>query len=302
MIKVPAGIVVYQPDAEVLGRLLSHLELDGRRLFIFVNGPLGQESGELLARLSSARIIRSEVNIGQGAGLNAITEAAISESFSHLMLFDQDSEPSTDLPEQLLMRWSAEMAKGARLVLVGPLLVPPAEGHYRQIRYAWCSGSGKKLLVPVHFAPTSGSLICLAAFPTIGRFRDDFFIGGIDVEWGFRAWKLGYGSVIARDLTMEHRWGERASSEAARTPQILRQSNLRRYYYIRNLVYSLGLPSIPLAWRLRFALGLCAQLGYLIISGRGGGKIGVETCVALRDGVAGRLGPVRPELLKDLLQ
>ncbi len=267
-----------------------------------MNGPLDEQANELLARFPTARLIRSEDNVGQGAGLNAITEAAISESFSHLMLFDQDSEPSADLPEQLLARWTAETAKGARLAVVGPLLVPPAQGHYRPIRYSWRSAPGEGPLAPVHFAPTSGSLVCLAAFTAIGPFRDDFFIGGIDVEWGFRAWSRGYGSMVARDLTMVHRWGEAASPEAARTPQILRHSGLRRYYYIRNAAYSLRLPFIPLSWRLRYALGQCAQIGYLVIYGRNLRQTGAVMFAALRDGAAGRLGPAPPGLSKDILQ
>ena len=135
----------------------------------------------------------------------------------------------------------------------------------------------------------------------VGPFRADFFIGGIDVEWGFRAWSLGYGSVIARDLTMAHRWGETASPETARTPQILRHSELRKYYYIRNLVYSLGLPSIPLFWRLRYAFRLCAQIGYLALYGLGLRQIKTMIFAALRDGVVGRLGPVRPNLSKNIL-
>ena len=138
MSRVPAGIVVYQPDTEVLGRLLSHLEQNGRRLFIFVNGPLDQHTSELLEQLSSVRLIHSEINVGLGAGLNAITEAAILKSFSHLMLFDQDSEPSSDLPEQLLARWTTETAKGARLAVVGPLLVPPSRGT--TVRFAILGG------------------------------------------------------------------------------------------------------------------------------------------------------------------
>ena len=301
-IQVPAGVVVYQPDTEVLGQLLGRLAPGGRRLFIFVNGPLDQQASELLERLPAARLIWSEDNVGLGAGLNAIAAAAISEEFSHLMLFDQDSEPSTDLPEQLLARWTAETAKGARLAVVGPLLVPPAQGNYRQMRYSWRSAPGERQLAPVHFAPTSGSLVSLAAFTAIGPFRDDFFIGGIDVEWGLRAWSRGYGSVIARDLTMVHRWGETALPGAARTPQILRHSGLRRYYYIRNAVYSLGLPFIPLSWRLRYASRLCAQIGYLAIFGRDRRRIGAVTLAALRDGVAGRLGPVPPDLPKDILR
>jgi rhamnosyltransferase len=302
MILVPAGIVIYQPDINVLGRLIKSLELGGRRFFIFVNGLLDPQLSDLLGRLSSARLIYSEVNVGQGAGLNAITEAAVSESFSHLILFDQDSEPFADLPEQLLVRWTSETARGARLAVVGPLLVPPPDAHYRQIQYAWRSVPGNGPLTPVHFVPTSGSLICLAAFVTIGRFREDFFIGGIDVEWGFRAWSHGYGSVVARDLTMIHRWGEAASPEAAQIPQIVRHSHLRKYYYIRNLVYSLSLTSIPLFWRLRYALGLCGQIGYLMVFGGHFRKLSAVIFAGMRDGMFGQLGPVRPDLSMDLLQ
>jgi rhamnosyltransferase len=302
MRQIPAGIVVHQPDTEVLERLLSQVASGGRRLFIFVNGPLDAQSDSLLERLTSARVIRSRENIGLGAGLNVIAEAAIAESFSHVLLLDQDSEPSVDLAEQLLARWTAETAKGARLAVVAPLLVPPAQGHYRPIRYSWRSGAGQGPLLPVHFAPTSGSLVCLSAYTVIGPFREDFFIGGIDVEWGFRAWSRGYGSVIARDLRMVHRWGEAASPDAARTPQIMRHSGLRKYYYIRHAVYSLRLPFIPLSWRLRYALGLCSQIGYLAVHGRGMRRTSAVVFAALRDGATGRLGPVPPSLSKDILQ
>jgi rhamnosyltransferase len=301
MRQVAAGVVVHQPDTQVLERLLSHVASGGRRIFIFVNGPLDEQSDSLLGRLGSARLIRSQENVGLGAGLNAIADAAAAESFSHLMLLDQDSEPPVDLAEQLLTRWTAETARGARLAVIAPLLVPPAQGHYRQIRYSWRSRSGQGPLLTVHFAPTSGSLLSLSAYAVIGPFREDFFIGGIDVEWGFRAWNRGFASVIASDLRMVHRWGEAVSPDEARTPQIMRHSGLRKYYYIRHAVYSLRLPFIPLSWRLRYALGLCAQIGYLAVHGRSLRRTSAVVFAALRDGATGRLGPVPPSLSKDIL-
>lgn len=216
-------------------------------------------------------------------------ETAASEGFTHVMLLDQDSEPPPDLLDRLTSRYTAVEDLGEKIAVIAPRLVPPQEGFYKPIRYEWRRGRNDRDLAALDFAPTSGSLVSLAAFKAVGPFRDDFFIGGIDVEWGFRAWDRGWGSYLATDLVMPHRWGDAVSAEELGKPQILRHSKLRNYYYARNVVTTARLSHIPWRWRVKSCAALAIQSGLLASKGPKGALAPVRA--GLYDGWRGRLGP-----------
>ncbi|MDJ0390568.1 glycosyltransferase [Roseomonas sp. E05] len=281
-----AAVVLHLPDPEILGRLAAGLRR--HRLIAVANGPLAPAARAVLTGLD-LRLIENQANLGLAAGLNAATRAAAEEGFDHVLLLDQDSEPPPGLIEALTARADALASAGRPAAVVAPRLLPPDEGNYRPIRYAWRGRAQADELAAVDFAPTSGSLTSLAAYAEIGPFREDFFIAGIDIEWGFRAWDRGWGSYVATDLTMLHRWGEAASPEEAATPQILRHAPVRNYYYTRNLVATARLPYVPALWRARSFMSLAVQIGLLALRGAPSSLRPVRA--GLRDGVRGRMGP-----------
>lgn len=281
-----AGVVLYRPDKALLARQAEGLR--GRRVFAFANGPVDAEALAALAP-TDLRLIESQENVGLGRGLNVVMETAASEGFTHVMLLDQDSEPPPDLLDRLTSRCTALEALGEKIAVIAPRLVPPQEGFYKPIRYEWRRGGNGRDLAALDFAPTSGSLVSLAAFEAVGPFRDDFFIAGIDVEWGFRAWDRGWSSYLATDLVMPHRWGEAVSEEELGKPQILRHSNLRNYYYARNVIAVARLRHVPLSWRLRSSAALAAQIGLVALRGKPGSLEPIR--IGVIDGLADQLGP-----------
>lgn len=289
--RVPAAVVLYEPDPVLLDAQLTALEGQGRRFILFANGPLPARVEDRLARLASAVVLRSAHNLGLGGGLNAVAARALEEGFRHLFLLDQDSSPASELPEGLRHSLvTAEASGGPPVAALGPLLVPPPGAGYRALRYSWRDESRGEAI----FVPTSGCLLSLAAYDKVGPFRHDYFIGGIDVEWGLRAWRLGYRSLVERDLAMEHRWGH---ADPRGRPQILRASPLRNYYYVRNALDILRSAGGPPGWRLAYAGRLAAQTALLLAS-RAGDRRQTRRAVALalRDGLRGRLGPAPEEL------
>jgi len=310
-VKLAAATVLYEPAVEMLDDLVPPIAADGLRFFIFLNGPVSEAVEQRLDLMSNARILRSPTNIGLGAGLNAVVRAAESDGVSHLLLLDQDSSPQAGLCAALHER--CERGSG-RIAAIGPVLVPPPGEAFLPMRYARRKkaasgeafssevGTGsreenatKQKLSEVDFLPTSGSLISLAAWREIGPFRDDYFIDGIDVEWGFRAWSRGYACVLAEDLAMVHRWG---SADADHRPQILRQSDIRNYYYIRNAVNGLRLRHIPLRWKLHVTGRLAMQTLLLLAGRRGAASVRRLIGRAIADGWAGRLGPIPTMVLQ----
>jgi rhamnosyltransferase len=286
-----AATVLYRPELAVLDALLQPLVEAGLRIVIFANGPLEDEVESRLARLPDLRLLRSPANVGLGEGLNAVVEAAQSEGFGHVVLFDQDSTPDAALLPRLLDAFLAIQSQpGIRPAAIAPLLVAPANEDFLPPWYSRRPEPRVKGAAAVDFLSTSGTLLSVAAWREIGPFRADYFIDGIDVEWCFRAWAKGFACLLAEDLHMVHRWGHVAEA-GKRRPQILRQSDLRNFYYLRNAVEGLRLPHLPLRWKLRVAARLAVQCGMLLLDR----KFAPATCKlvarAISDGWSGRLGP-----------
>lgn len=280
-----AAVVLYRPDPALLARQVEGLQ--GMRFIAFANGPLDADARATLP-LASLRLIASPENVGLGRGLNAVMEAASEEGFTHVLLLDQDSEPTSELVAALAGRMQALEQARERVAVLAPRLVPPGEGFYKPIRYEWRGEQRADGLAAVDFAPTSGSLVSVAAYQSIGAFRDDFFIAGIDVEWGFRAWSQGWSSLVAADLAMPHRWGEAVDEKNLGKLQILRHTPIRNYYYARNVIATTRLAHVPLRWRLSSCLALAAQVGLLALKGPPGSLGPVRA--GLADGWRGRLG------------
>ena len=287
--RVAAATVLYHPEPAVLRGLLGSLDAAGVPVFVFVNSALEAEVERLLAGSADIVVIQGAGNEGLGAGLNAAMARAADAGFSHVLLFDQDSSPDAALPGALLARMDSVAALQARpLAALGPRLTPPAGEGYKPIWYSQRSGILEQGVRPVDFLPTSGSLVGVAAWHAIGPFRADFHVDGIDLEWCFRAWRRGFAIGLADDLAMTHRWGQPGDGDGK--PQILRQGPTRNYYYLRNAVFGLGLPHVPLRWKLRSAARLAIQAAILLARGSAADRRALGQ--ALADAWRGRLGPI----------
>ncbi len=276
-----AATVLYHPEPELLLALCRALESANIHLYAVRNSAIPSSLINALEGSESITLIGDGANVGLGAALNAAMEAAAARGFTHVLLLDQDSTPETNLPAALLERIKAI---GIPVGAIAPRLIPPPAEGYKPIWYSFRAGGAPGALA-VDFLPTSGSLVALNAWRVIGPFRADFFIDGIDVEWSFRAWAAGYSIILADDLSMRHCWG--LPSENARRFQVLRQSQLRNAYYLRNSTYALRLPHLPWQWKLRSGARLAAQM--LLLAARGQGDAALRAVLA---GWRGELGPI----------
>ncbi len=286
-----AATVLFKPDVELMANLLQSLSAEGCPLFVYVNGPLVQAAEDALKAFPDLRLLRSPENIGQGAGLNAVVAAAAAAGYKHIALFDQDSTPDRAFATHLLGKYRALLRDRPRLAALGPLLVPPKATGYLPIKYWRRPPRAGEPPGAVEFLPTSGTLLSIAAFEDVGPFRADYFIGGIDVEWGFRAWARGWSMAVDETITMDHRWGDERGRNDVLHPQFVRQSAPRAYYYLRNAVDSMKLGHMPLRWKWRQAVRMTGQIGLALVAPDNSAITAKLIWRALRDGYAGRLGP-----------
>ncbi len=303
MTMTPAATVLFRAEPRLLNTLLAALCHQGRRVYIYANGPTSPEVDEILAAHDGLELLRSGENAGHAVGLNTILNRAHQDKVTHIVLFDQDSTPDVTFVEKLRNAFDAAASQTPPVAAVGPLLVPPAGEDYLPIRYEWRdkrhATSGQFGLRDVQFLPTSGTLISVAAWRDVGCFREDYFIGGVDVEWGLRAWARGYASAVATDVRMEHRWGEQGRGISSARHQFFRQPADRIYLYVRNTVHKLTLPHIPFSWKASHGARLAAQLALATCARRRPGFSSSLYWRALKDGWHGRLGPAPGDLLAD---
>jgi len=174
--------------------------------------------------------------------------------------------------------------------VVGPVPAP-APGHKAPAYPPRPGAPARDDLAPVQFLATSGSLIDLDAFARVGPFRGDFFIDGVELEWCFRAWSLGYGCYQTDAVAIPHRVG--GGTVRAFGITMPRQPLFRMATYLRNAIYAWRLPHVPLRWKLAQAAYLPLQAGLYWADSGWRPAVLLRLLAAARDGALGRLGPPR---------
>ena len=90
----------------------------------------------------------------------------------------------------------------------------------------------------VLFNITSGSLIDLAIWHKIGKFQEDYFIEGVDNEYGLRANSLGYSVVIDNNASLVQQYGnQQVKNLFGKSFFPTFHSPLRHYYVSRNRLF-----------------------------------------------------------------
>ncbi|HEX5453941.1 MAG TPA: hypothetical protein VFX06_09125 [Stellaceae bacterium] len=293
--RIAAVVVLYHPDKAaqegLLCRLLHPISADVECVYLFLNSP---PAAELIAQCRAAagttpvEILGTGDNVGLGYAYNEAARAAGQRGCDLLLIFDQDSEPAPGLPRRLAAAYDEAGGRAARIAVIGPRpTAPTGNVPYKLPPATLRSGPGS--LVEVGFVISSGSLIDLAALTDIGPFRADFFIDGIDIEWGFRARARGFRCLRVDTEAMPHRVGRGVRRPGPLPVRFVEQSAPRLFTYARNQVAMMRLPHVPLSWKARTALSLGLRL-MLSLGSRARQREAGAIVRGIRCGLRGELG------------
>jgi rhamnosyltransferase len=285
--RLALGITLFRPSRAQTERVRAQAGAGFAAVIAFDNGGLADGEAERLAR-AGVILLSEGRNLGIAAALNRIAAPARVAGADSLLLLDQDAEPPATLAAALRAALDGLRDAGIPVAVVGPAPAPTS-GHKAPAYPPRPGAPEREGLAPVQFLATSGSLIDLAAFARVGPFRADFFIDGVELEWCFRAWSLGYGCYLARAVAIPHRVGGgviRAGGIA-----MPRQPLFRMATYLRNAVYAWRLPHVPLRWKLAQAAYLPVQAGLYWADAGWRPSVLLRLLAAARDGALGRLGP-----------
>ena len=256
-------VVTYNPDLEVLGRLVDKCAPQVDAVVLVDNGD-GVRLTDWQAQRADTKVVLLPMgeNLGVAAAQKVGIEWARRQRAAYVLLFDHDSIPASDMVEQLLVVMHEREASGEKIGIVGPRFVdsrmpehfhPP---HFVRLegcrfRRAVCPPE-RTAPVPVDCLIASGSLIPLRVFDEVGLMNESFFIDHVDTEFSLRLKKEGYRCYGVPTAVMEHAIGD--TSRRAFGRNVPMHSPLRHYYIVRNATWIICQPWMKAQWRI--ALGV----------------------------------------------
>jgi rhamnosyltransferase len=196
-LRISAIATAYHPDGRLSAVVDAALE-SCFEVIVIDNTPAGASSLAEKLDQPNVRVLRSGQNLGLGGALNLGVEQLAADTDAVLFL-DQDSI----LDPELVSGLAAHLADPT-IGIAAPAPWDAEHGVYYE------SLSGLKPEVADQDAViTSGMLVRRSVLDTVGRFREDFFVDFIDIEFCLRARRAGVRIIRDKRLKLEHTIGER---------------------------------------------------------------------------------------------
>lgn len=226
---VCAVIVTYHPDKATL-ETISDVLAQVRTLVVVDNGSDANEVHALRAARQNQRfhLIENRQNLGIAEALNQGVRWAKNEGYSWVILFDQDSKITGGFIRHMFAAWESHPER-ERVGSIHPRYADPDTGIEVSIPRA----IDDSLVLPM----TSGSLMPLWIFDTLGWFASEYFIDLVDWEYCFRIRAAGFLVVDAKHAILLHAAGLPSKTTVlGRTFQASHHNAIRRYYISRNCI------------------------------------------------------------------
>jgi rhamnosyltransferase len=256
--RIIAVVVTYQPDTDILKKLLTSLDSQVESVVIVDNGT--EMDMALFCEQYSSRqvsIILLGKNMGVAFAQNTGIQEAMKKGATHVLLMDHDSIPSPNMVSYLIKAEQELIQSGEKIAAVGPRYkfhetnLSSYFVRFGLLRFKkiYCTDEGCPEYVPVDFLISSGCLISLKALHEIGLMDESLFIDHIDTEWFLRAKSKGFSSFGICNAVMSHSLGDYLFDFWFFKKRTLPVHNpLRLYYIFRNSILLYKRPYVSRKW------------------------------------------------------
>lgn len=217
-LKIAGVVTLFYPDSTHFKNIENYLDIVDK-LYVIDNTP-NKSHKECLKKSKKIEYYTFH-NIGVAKALNMGASLARKNGFEWLLTMDQDTEIKNFILKEML-----KVIKSLDDTNIG--IVTP--WHKTKLK----EEKPKEKIDYPQDVMTSGNLLNLDIWKKIGGFNEDFFIDGIDIEYGLRLKKYGYKIMRLNDLEMEHDLGD---IFYVKGKLCTNHSGLRRYYMNRNYHY-----------------------------------------------------------------
>lgn len=238
-------IILFNPDLVLLQRLLDSLVAQAQSICIVDNSPSPNEEAinNLLSHYSNNFTYNALYdNVGIAKAQNIGIQHAKENSFSHVLLLDQDSALPENMINNLLKSEQELTTKGSKVAAIGPAFIDEKTQEIAPAINVKFLHTNKTPIdinsttpVKADYIIASGSLIRLEILESLGNMREELFIDWVDIEWGERCQAYGYQSYITPTVLMQHSIGDESVRILGRNINL--HSDFRNYFIVRNAMY-----------------------------------------------------------------
>ncbi|OOZ44785.1 glycosyltransferase family 2 protein [Solemya velum gill symbiont] len=214
--KIAAIVVLYNPGISFIDNINTYSKYVDN---IIVIDNSSANNHHLLAGFQTLTYIPLNENMGISSALNIGCNKAIELKCNLALTMDQDS--------------SFEKDQITRFISL-------SNGHFTNLDIAivapsWLCSQSVDLTVECNSVITSGNLVRLSAWQSIGGYNEDYFIDEVDHEFCYRLRDAGYKIVLLGNVSIRHNLGNPLLIKwFGRTITSSNHSVDRRYYLTRN--------------------------------------------------------------------
>lgn len=243
--RVCAGIISYNPNIDRLHKNILSIEKQVECVLIFDNGSKNIDKiMELKVLCKNLVIFGNDLNLGISYGLNYLAQKSIELGYDWIYTIDQDSISNENTITKMLLYLDEINCDGVSQVCQNNVDKRRSNCNIQKIcmEYEF-----------VNYCITSGSMVNLDAYSSIGGFDDYLFIDQVDVDFCLRLTLNNYKILKINSLVLDHENGNimpsKLKNEILLLSRFLRWEALKKlsykrevspfrlYYSTRNMIY-----------------------------------------------------------------
>jgi rhamnosyltransferase len=287
---IQAVIVTYYPEISRLNLCIESLIGQVNKIHIINNGDFLEIN---LDNYSDVYLQNLNKNYGIGFAQNIGIKKTLEEESDYVLLSDQD----TIFPENYVVDMLATFGdENKRVIAIAPLFKDlhskrDSAGFIFKTKYGFKTLYPKTGVYEIHQAIASGLIIKSNLISKVGYMNENLFIDWVDLEWCWRAIKNGFKILGNANITISHVLGDKSINLGYRTINL--RSPVRNYYITRNCIYlAINSKQIDLYHRINLLIkSFRYMVAFPLLTGDFWQNLELQM-KALKDGVAGQLGPL----------
>lgn len=277
-------VITYFPDDDIISRLVR-IQQQLPSIIIIDNA----SSEHCLSKLETfsveqkIRLVENNKNEGIAKALNQAASLAIESGFSWILTLDQDTIVQEYMFDELAAIYKSSSCRS-------PLIGSNYWDALRNKQFIECSSQTDYSFIEQRTLITSGTLMRLDLFASIGGFREDYFIDSVDHEYCLRVRANNFPVLISCKNLMSHSIG--ISGSRASRFQAFEHPPIRKYYIARNTLITLKdyFTREP-AWAIRQLLRLTVEFASILLFERDKKNKSYAFMRGIIDGLRNKMGP-----------
>lgn len=248
-LKIISVIVLYKPDSHILFNLCEVLSSNMISVILMDNSISDKSELANLNQLTGIRIVELFDNLGIARAQNLGINLAIENNADAILFFDQDSHIDSSILNDLIFCISNPEVNVCAPVFIDvdtgiflPIIKIDKFGLLSKV-YDQNNDTDNSLVI------SSGLLVKLEVFKTVGFMNEDYFIDYVDTDFCFRCFSKNVKITVVEKAVMKHSIGKKmilifGFHFSIHNPQ-------RVYYQIRNCFIFCRKDYVPLFFKLR---------------------------------------------------